>query len=168
MSPDRYPTGLASSAAGSFPRVRPHLVCGANGTALHFSLACKVPDSPTTSWSLLADHGFYMEPRKSCGDRGGHRCGICAVTTGREIAPLSAKLLRLLNSSSPSRWLPCGPPRPLPRPPPPGPPLPSSPSSRPFEPGFSLSRPNGCCVGAPKFGASTSSSPAIPTRVNKP
>ena len=43
VSPDRYLTGLASSAAGSFPRVRPHLVCGANGTTLHFSLAWQIP-----------------------------------------------------------------------------------------------------------------------------
>ena len=43
VSPDRYPTRLASSAAGSFPDVGRTSLCGANGTALSVLMAWQIP-----------------------------------------------------------------------------------------------------------------------------
>ena len=38
--PNSIPTRLAASTASSFPKIQPHLICGANGTAFSLSLAC--------------------------------------------------------------------------------------------------------------------------------
>jgi hypothetical protein len=60
MSPDRSPTGLATSRGRLFPRVgRP------NGAALHFTLAWTNPPIVPTAPSLFCDRGFCVEPSKS-------------------------------------------------------------------------------------------------------
>src|SRR5580658_11025813 len=71
VSPDRYPTGLASSAAGSFPRVGRTWFAAPKAPRFHFGCLNKSPDSPTTARSLLGDRGFCKEPNKSCGYIGG-------------------------------------------------------------------------------------------------
>jgi len=58
LVPRQVPDRVSIFRGRLFPQSRPHLVCGANGTALHFRWLGQIPDSPTTTRSLLADRGF--------------------------------------------------------------------------------------------------------------
>ena len=63
--PRQVPDRVSIFRGRLFPQSRPHLVCGANGTAFIFCWLGKFPDSPTTSRSLLCDRGFSKETGKS-------------------------------------------------------------------------------------------------------